>query len=218
MRYIKIISKCEEFDNHISENIQYISGWDIPTDVKTILHNHLLKQQQGLCVYCQREIKAKKSKEELSLDRHIVSDRISMIEHIRPKDKKRFPDLIYCYFNLAVACKKEKKGDIEYCEDKKDNEYNVEFFLNPLEDLDIEQYFGYDAEGTIFPKNGNEKSQYMIETVLNLNNDVLNLMRKETFKNYFEMIMTDESIKDILLDEQQEQLPEFYSMLKYLFP
>lgn len=221
MRYVKITSRCKEFDDYISENTHLLSSeWESlptkPIHVKTALHNRLLKNQQGLCIYCQRKLKAKKALSDLSTEeiRELKKEiRKSMIEHIRPRTKD--PGFTYVFCNLSVACNKEY-DKTEYCEDVKHDKYDEELFLNPLENSNIEQYFGYDTDGTIFPKNNDEKAKYMISVVLGLNNDVLKSMREYSFLDYSQQIIDGEITEAELLDEYQEQLPEFYSMLKYL--
>jgi len=207
MRYIKQIERCKEFDDHI-DNSSISTKWDLPTDVKTALHNHLLKQQQGLCIYCEQKI-FPKGKEGQYLPK-------SMIEHVRPKDRDKYPELTYILCNLAVACRatEEKPKDV-YCEDNKKNLYDENNFLNPLEKVDVEDYFEYDAEGKIHPKNNNTKAKYMIEKILNLDCTTLQNMRKEIYSIYINMPLAD--VETILRDDKNESLPPFYSMLKQLF-
>jgi uncharacterized protein (TIGR02646 family) len=207
MRFIDKNKRCDTFDNHIETNKAYLGKWNLPTDVKISLHNHILLQQKGLCVYCQQSLPLKMEAENLPA---------AMIEHIRPRDK--YKELIYEFSNLAVACKKYKIKDenIDFCEDKKDNEYDEQLFLNPHELEDIEDYFEYDGiEGKIFAKNNNLKANYMIKKVLNLDHSDLNGMRKSQYDNFLGMNI--EEVEKILLDENAEQLPAFFSMLKQFY-
>lgn len=235
MRYIKIIGRCQEFDDYIAQNADHMpKKWDnaLPGDIKTALHNHLLKQQQGLCIYCQKEIREKKILKSLSEDERKLEEerllveereskekgiptRISIIEHIRPKDKDKYPELTFVLCNLSVACNRKNKKDSEYCEDRKHNKYDENNFLNPFEVTDIESYFEYDTEGRIIPKNDNEKAKYMINDVLDLDNFVLRQMRKNQYILFSKMDIQE--AEEILLDEDTEQLPQFYSMLKQRF-
>lgn len=223
MRFINKSSRCPEFDNYINENAEYLSSqgeWNLQTDIKEKLHNHILEQQKGLCIYCEQQLSKKTGAEYLP---------DAIIEHIRPRTNSKYPELTYIFCNLSVACKKhiDKKGiknndkanistpeAIDFCEDRKDKEYNEQLFLNPHEVEDIESYFEYDTEGRIFPKNDNEKAKYMIEKALNLAHTKLINMRKEQY-----LIFSESPIEetDDLLNENAEQLPAFYSMLKQLF-
>ncbi|MDQ7089267.1 MAG: retron system putative HNH endonuclease [Methylococcales bacterium] len=147
MRFIGKSKRCDEFDTYIKDNVQLLSStgkWNLPTDIKTKLHNDILKQQQGLCIYCQQELPEKENAQYLPE---------SIIEHLRPRTK--YPELTHIFCNLSVACKKhkqkkDKKELIDFCEDRKDEEYDEDKFLNPHELVDIETYFEYDTEGNIF--------------------------------------------------------------------
>jgi uncharacterized protein (TIGR02646 family) len=174
-----------------------------------------LEQHKGLCIYCEQQLPKKTGAEHLP---------DAIIEHIRPRTKSKYPELTYIFCNLSVACKKNKKiddknEDIDFCEDRKKDEYDEQLFLNPHEVEDIESYFEYDIEGRIFPKNNNPKADYMIKKVLNLDHNELNRTRGEQLSIYFEMEleMGVEAVKEIFSVENANQLPAFYSMLKQLF-
>jgi uncharacterized protein (TIGR02646 family) len=210
MRFIDKIEACTEFETYIADNKQYLGKWNLPTNIKNTLHNHILKQQKGLCIYCQKQLFEKKGAEYLPP---------SMIEHIRPREL--YQDLTYDFYNLSVACKKyiQKEEPIDLCEDKKDDEYNEKLFLHPHKINDIESYFEYDADGHIFAKSDDEKkaekANYMIKTVLNLDHIVLQNMRKTQFEIYAERLLSE--VIEELSDTDVNQLPAFYSMLKYLY-
>ncbi|MFZ2726542.1 MAG: retron system putative HNH endonuclease [Methylococcaceae bacterium] len=223
MRFIDKTETCSEFETYIADNKAHLGKWNLPTDIKNTLHNHILKQQKGLCIYCQQWLFEKKEAELLPP---------SMVEHIRPRKKR--PELTYEFTNLAVACKKyiDKKGvkdtkiltpeDIDFCEDKKDDEYDETLFLHPHEITDIEDYFEYDTEGKIFAKDKNEfakdrneKAQYMIEIALNLNHRDLQNMRKIQLDIYAERDLFE--VIEELNDIDVSRLPKFYSMLKQFY-
>ena len=220
MRFIDKTETYPEFETYIANNQAHLGKWNLPTDIKNALHNHILEQQKGLCIYCQKWLFEKKGAECLPP---------SMIEHIRPRAKKEYEHLTYDFHNLAVACKKyiNKEGvketefltpkDIDFCEDRKDDEYDETLFLHPHEMADIEDYFEYDTEGRIFAKNGNEKADYMIKTALNLNHSILQNMRKIQYDIYAQRDLFE--IIEELNDIDVSRLPEFYSMLKlkYLY-
>ena len=214
MRFIDKSKRYDKFDEYINKNTQHLSStgeWNLPTDIKNKLHNHILKQQQGLCIYCQKELPEKEKAQHLPE---------SIIEHLRPRTK--YAELTYVFCNLSVACKKhkqkkDKKELIDFCEDRKDEEYDEDKFLNPHELVDIETYFKYDIEGNIFASN-NESADYMIETVLNLSHSTLKEMRKTQYDIFLQMSYDDFNVvEEILSDDKSEKLPPFYSMLKFLF-
>ena len=214
MRYIDKSRRCTEFDEYVNSDSP--SVWrEFKTDIKLKLHQHLWREQQGLCIYCQQSV-PKKMEVEYSIRSHI--------EHIRPQ--KPYINLVFCYKNLSISCEgfdcntEDTNPKKEFCEHRKGNEYDGDKFLNPVECEDIEDYFTYDIEGKIHPnrrKSQQEiiKAEYMIK-ILHLNHRNLIKMRKEQYN----VIITDQvnglDIKDFL-SPNYDFLPSFYSMLKQLF-
>jgi len=228
MRYIdKSKNPCEEFIAFVKEH--NLEKWDDldncgmdGSDIKKTLHNHLVDEQHGLCIYCEQEIQ-KKADEKKYYER-------GHIEHVMPKDDNRFPHLTYVYENLAVSCagydSKQKKGE-QFCGHKKGNEYDEELFLNPFQQKDIAKYFIYEekADGFWISPNPNlnseekGKAEYMIkERILDLNHRVLCDLRKNVYDIFLAETddgLDDDKIKD-LLNEDETKLYQFHSMLKYL--
>jgi len=221
MRYIDKSERCEEFDKYII-NSGSISDWgEFDGDIKLILHQHLHNEQGGLCIYCQQQLLYKIEKES---NAHIRSH----IEHIRPRKADEYLTFVYC--NLSVSCegfdceieKTSKRPKKEFCEHRKGqekNEYNEEYFLNPIEIKDIENYFFYDEhydikKGLVIKispkyKKGTEefkKAIYMIK-ILDLNHDELIRMRTKVVKDIE---------KNGPYEKYEKLLPPFYSMLLQL--
>jgi len=93
MRFIDKPKRCQDFDNFISNPNNLLGSWDLPTDVKTTLHNHLVEEQKGLCIYCQQSIQKKFGPDYPSK---------TLIEHLRPRGK--YYELTFVYCNLSVSC------------------------------------------------------------------------------------------------------------------
>jgi uncharacterized protein (TIGR02646 family) len=217
MRYIDKSKRCIEFDEYVNSNSLKVWG-DFKTEIKLKLHQHLWREQQGLCIYCQQEV-PEKTETEYTIRSHI--------EHIRPQ--KPYASLIFCYKNLSISCEgfdcntgDTKKPQKEFCEHRKGSEYDENRFLNPVECEDIEDYFIYDIDGKIHPNTERsqektiEKAEYMIQ-ILHLNHPKLIDMRKKQYKLIIEKQEKDElEIKDFLSPDY-DLLPAFYSMLKQLF-
>jgi len=140
---------------------------------KPNLRQHLRQEQQQLCAYCEGKLE----------------DNNSHIEHIKPQDENsqhRFD-----YNNLIVSCNggeaccsnNEKNSydqlEINSCGHRKSNSFDTDFFLNPVELTDINNYFDYNHHtaaiipSTVMPK----KAQYMID-LLNLDNQYLRNSRR----------------------------------------
>jgi uncharacterized protein (TIGR02646 family) len=217
MRYIdKSKRRCTEFDNYVAAKRP--TKWKkFDANVKLILHQHLLTEQQHLCIYCQQSVPQKHVKDRAPFVIHP-----SHVEHVRPKDEEKFPDLTFDYLNLAVSCNGFDVLDTlvsshDFCGHPKANVYDETLFLHPFESPDIEDYFYYTINGEIksTAKDVN-RANYTIKT-LQLNNTLLKAMREEQY-----LIISEETINNGLditayLEENQTELPKFYSMLKQLF-
>jgi len=218
MRYIDKSKRCEEFDEFIINS--YPSTWrDFDNNVKLIFHQHLHDEQGGLCIYCQQKLPLKKEKES-------NAHRRSHIEHIRPRAS--YPCLTFVYCNLSISCEgfdceippTNKQPKQEFCEHRKGkekNEYDEEYFLNPVELKDIENYFFYKSHVDkdkgillikILPKYKEGTKEYkqashMIK-ILDLNHDELMKMRVKVV-TYIR--------KGNKYKKDEKLLPPFYSML-----
>lgn len=219
MRYIDKSQRCIEFDEYMNGHSPM--AWnEFRTDIKLKLHQHLWREQQGLCIYCQQQVPEKKEIES-------SNDIRSHIEHIRPQ--KPYTNLVFCYKNLSISCEgfdcntEDTKPKKEFCEHRKGNEYDEDKFLNPVECETIEDYFIYDIEGRIYPNERDqkeviEKAKYMIK-ILDLNNSGLVKMRKTQYDLIIEQANEFDNEFDIenFLSPNYNLLPAFYSMLKQLF-
>ncbi len=113
MRYIdKSINRFREFEEFIAQNslpgkclekdADGFNRWDQldrdcgqdGSEIKKRLHDHLVKEQSYLCIYCERRIYPKTEKEYLC----------GHIEHIRPKEKDEFKLLVFECSNLSISC------------------------------------------------------------------------------------------------------------------
>ncbi|MCK5717149.1 MAG: TIGR02646 family protein, partial [Thiomargarita sp.] len=208
MRYIDKSQCCKEFEDYI--NKKKTSYWkNVKSNIKLTLHQHLYYEQGGLCIYCQQQLLLKTHKEP---DPKNIR---SHIEHIRPRSV--YSHLTFDYCNLSLACEgfdcsipiTQELPKKEFCEHRKANEYDKEYFLNPVEIKDIENYFFYDDFSfEILPKHekGSEKfkkAEYMIK-ILDLNHWELVRMRKRCEQDVY---------KKGVYDKHDKILPPFYSML-----
>lgn len=179
------------------------------------LHNYLLAEQNGLCIYCEQEIFRKQQGKADSFDH---------IEHLKPKI--HFKELTFVYENLAVSCdgfelkaNAENPKKKEFCGHKKNNDFDESQFLNPVLIEDLAKYFQYDIEGGISPSSTlsndrKNKAQYMIE-LLNLNHLDLKNMRKTAYADLIELEISG-VIANEFLDPRYASYPAFFSMLNYM--
>ena len=121
---------------------------DMPSDVKQILRDSLLKEQGYLCAYCMSKI----------------DDQHTKIEHYEPRNKENELN----YKNLLAVCEGNFSGNDEkhqHCDTKKGNK-TLE--IDPKNKYHISQ-ISYKPNGTIYSRN--EKINYDLNVTLNLNDD-----------------------------------------------
>ncbi len=232
MRHIHKTERCQDFDNYVTENNldeyldNYINNSSISPhpwmkltnefsgrEAKRKLATHLYREQKGLCIYCQQNLS-------YAFDNQFKTN-TSHIEHIKPKARHRYPQDTFNQNNLTLSCNGFEcileLGSYEFCGHNKQERYNHQTFLNPIELEDIERYFEYTFEGDINPSKvldeiEKQKANEMIN-ILDLKNSRLIDMRQRVFS---EMINNTEEDINLLLDENADLLPSFYSMMKQL--
>lgn len=162
------------------------------------MKNSLLAEQKYLCCYCECRI----------------SDANSHIEHFRPKDSTRFPELQLTYDNLLASCTKQPTGSPdEHCGHHKGNFYS-EDLVSPLE-TDCSDHFAYKMDGTIV--GCDLRGQVTVEK-LHLDSTLLNNQRKRLIDDFLDMDDEDELQTELAahLDETSTMLNEFFTMVEYL--
>lgn len=152
----------EEFSNFKRRNKSY-RCWDDYSctegkEMKKILKESMLEEQDKYCPYCERKIEGLEQ---------------GHIEHIKPR--AHFPQYFQNYENLLVSCE-----NLSTCGRYKGSNYHIDLFINPVF-INPEEFFSYNlATGEIEPKvkSNNEKkmAEYTIE-ILNLNQNKLKAMR-----------------------------------------
>jgi uncharacterized protein (TIGR02646 family) len=128
---------------------------DITPDLRVLLKSALSEEQHSLCCYCMKHI----------------NENNSHIEHIKPQAK--FPAETLDYHNLLVSCNGIKDGSA-HCGHKKDDWYNAQEFLTPL-NSDCEKIFSYSITGEM---DAASKSGKITIDRLNLNSLLLVRARK----------------------------------------
>lgn len=208
MRYIQKMEKPQFFINDTNS----LTTWnEYYANKKRVLKNYILENEQKyLCIYCESKV---------DLDS-------SHIEHIRPKAQNGYPHLTFEYTNLVVSCNgtchnQEEDNSSHSCGHIKENEYNEEKFLNPVELTNIREYFIYDFDKYTIEssKKDSIKSEYIINT-LQLNDNGLILARKKALNNFIKKMKTiknitlrKEKIRNILNQKHIEQI----SFLRYKY-
>ena len=153
---------------------------------KILLKNSLLSEQGHICCYCCKPIDTKNSH----------------IEHIRPKERDEYRAISLEYENLLASCQGYHDRE-ENCGHSKDNAFNEELFVSPLEE-NCESLFEFSDRGKIKAADGNERAAYTIE-ILNLDTEQLNAARTEA-------MWVSGAMDELTEDECQKLLDKFQSV------
>lgn len=153
---------------------------------KILLKNSLLSEQGHICCYCCKPIETKNSH----------------IEHIRPKERDEYRAISLEYENLLASCQGYHDRE-ENCGHSKDNAFNEELFVSPLEE-NCESLFEFSNRGKIKAVDGNERAGYTIE-LLNLDTEQLNAARTEA-------MWVSGAMDELTEDECQKLLDKFQSV------
>jgi uncharacterized protein (TIGR02646 family) len=211
MRYIEKLEAPQSFINKTSG----LNSWNdyhiCCNRQKRALRKYILKyEQNNLCIYCESKISS--------------SNDSSHIEHIKPKASNMYPELTFEYTNLVVSCNgnchnEDNDNSRHTCGHIKYNEYDENKFLNPVEVIDMRDYFKY-YDYKIEPSSkDNNRAKYMID-ILHLNNGELLQARKKALKNFIRKMNAFQS-----LEEKEEKIREilkkeniaFISFLKFKY-
>lgn len=150
---------------------------------KIHLKNSLLLEQGHICCYCCKPIGTENSH----------------IEHIRPKERDEYRAISLEYENLLASCQGYHDRE-ENCGHSKDNTFNEELFVSPLEE-NCESLFEFTDRGKIKAVDGNERAAYTIE-ILNLDTEQLNAARTEA-------MWVSGAMDELTEDECQKLLAKF---------
>ena len=150
---------------------------------KIFLKNSLISEQGHICCYCCKPIDTKNSH----------------IEHIRPKERNEYRAISLEYENLLASCQGYHDRE-ETCGHSKDNAFNEELFVSPLEE-NCESLFEFSDRGKIKAVDGNERAGYTIE-LLNLDTEQLNAARTEA-------MWVSGAMDELTEDECQKLLDKF---------
>lgn len=153
---------------------------------KILLKNSLLSEQGHICCYCCKPIDTKNSH----------------IEHIRPKERDEYRAISLEYENLLASCQGYHDRE-ENCGHSKDNAFNEELFVSPLEE-NCESLFEFSNRGKIKAVDGNERAGYTIE-LLNLDTEQLNAARTEA-------MWVSGAMDELTEDECRRLLDKFQSV------
>lgn len=178
---------------HPKERYSDLKNSTAGNEVRHNLRRFLLQSQYGLCAYCCRKIGMENS----------------LNEHIRPQSV--FHNESMNYDNIIVSCRTEDVNAT--CGVKKENEYDENLFVSPLEQ-DCESQFIFYPNGQI--EGLGERGEYTCR-ILNLNAYELQNARKAQYKiceSYHDAEMIH---KYFLVPSEDGMLEAFADMIQYFY-
>ncbi len=147
------------------------AAFDGTGEVKRQLMEHLIKEQGTICCYCNRELRKN--------DFHI--------EHFKPKDEDKYPELALDYNNLLISCQRQiQRREPRHCGMKKDNWFEEDVIVSPLEN-GCETRFEYLVDGRVRATNNDPGACETINR-LGLDIDKLRELRKAALEAALEAI------------------------------
>ncbi len=151
------------------------------------LNQALIKEQKGICAYCCGRISEQKSHN----------------EHIEPRHPGRHTSTkTLDYMNIVASC-----NNVRTCGRKKDNNYDKEKFVSPL-DEQCEDKFTYYADGKIVG------DDYTID-LLNLNDYELKNARKAVIKKL--QNLDKDTINLVYMNEEDEEYQPYFNVIKWFW-
>ena len=147
---------------------------------KEALRQVLLAEQGYLCCYCNRPLQ---------------NDHTTTLEHFLPKDRGKYPHLVFAYENLLACCdggeRDKSKPRETHCDAKKGNNDPTSpiSIVSPLEER-CEDFFEFDEMGNISAVGDGEQAVATIK-FLGLDARALNTLRGRYINEYILEIWAD---------------------------
>ena len=162
---------------------------------KKDVYNSLLKEQRGICCYCERELEEN--------DYHL--------EHLNPQAHHCGDDLDFNNF-LCSCLNKTAKGDPLHCGQEKGDEVLP---IDPLQ-TNCQQQFTFTGNGKI--KGVDEVANKAVE-ILALDLGKLNDLRENALAPFLDPDLTDQELVDFVKKyiEDREKSNPFLSAIEYVF-
>lgn len=220
MRFVQKGQSPDFFEQEkIHVPLNQTSKWnEFQNPCKGKLTEHLIEEQEGLCIYCECDLSSPVTGSTIARKRHI--------EHLAPQGSNE--DLRFAYHNLTVSCdgqllSRSRVKEGESCGHRKDDEYDEAWFINPTVDQNVTQFFTFESEdGSMLPAetDRHDHAETMIEK-LNLDAQYLKAARlnaKEVMLEHLNSLEPEESEESLIfLDHELSQPREFISFLQSAF-
>jgi len=162
-----------------------------------------MTEQGYICCYCECRL--------------IAGD--SHIEHFRPQSDPTVDALGFS--NMLCSCQNQlKKGDPQFCGNRKDNWFDEDLLISPF-DPDCENRFSFTGDGGIGSKDENDHAADETIRRLGLGLPKRNDMRANAIEPFIDEGLTDEEmglwVAGYLEMDDQGMFGTFWTTIRYLF-
>ena len=145
------------------------------------------------------------------------------IEHLKPKDKNKFPELQLDYNNLLCSCQLElEKGEPRHCGNSKGSWFDKKLLISPL-DRTCEEQFKYTEDGHIYPLNEDNLAAKTTIDKLQLDIDKLVDFRRKAIEPFIDENLNHEDLRSFVngylveKEDNKGRYNELFTTIKYLF-
>ena len=178
-----------------ADRMAHRPSWNrVNSELKTYVHEFLMREQGFICCYCESRI---------SMDD-------SHVEHLRPSS--RYPHLQLDYDNLLCSCLREQSsGERDHCGHKKASWFDEQMLIAPLQQ-GCEGRFRFTANGEIQPRSSSDVAAATTIKRLALDLPKLNALRAAALDELCDLPLPD--IRRVLNGRQDESFPEYYTTIK----
>ena len=152
------VSFIRRHPNCAYKDLDHIKGGP---EVRSQLRTHLACEQGNICCYCCGQLSPEKSHN----------------EHIKPESV--YTRLTMDYNNIIVSCTQKLHCDNSSCGMQKDNDFNEQLFVSPLED-DCATHFVFNRDGSI--DSDTDRGKYTINLLRLHESTSLKANRKSQFE------------------------------------
>ncbi len=175
MKYIEKGKEPPFFSEWKMNDKMYQRGkpnWNrLNSEVRRNLRNSLIKEQGAICCYCGTRIR--------------IDD--SHVEHFRPKNRNKYPQLQLEYNNLLCSCQLElQKREPRHCGNAKGSWFDEKLTISPLDSV-CQSRFEFLEDGSIRPSEENDDGAKETITHLALDIPKLEELRKSGIAAMFEV-------------------------------
>lgn len=160
----------------------------MPPKTREALELSLWLEQKGLCVYCGRRLT-------LGAKTRLTGKPVYHIEHFRPKDRDRYPELVFEHSNLLLSCGREhleddhSKPEGRTCGDAKDNWFSEELHV-PVAEAECQKRFMFTVDGEVSANPADAAAEEMIKR-LKLNDNQLRVSRRDLWLSVSDVVLAE---------------------------